>query len=551
MPDQTAVLEQLKKEIKQLRNTNALLSQELLSVKKENEWLHQSLDVALHPDSNEDSDLKIAQLYKETQASNEELRASEEELRQSLDSVLELNETIAESESKFRLISENMRDIICLHEVDSTYKYVSPSVKNVLGYDPAEMLGKNPYQYFHPEDIEFIRYQGHEYTIKTGLDNYIEFRFLHKEGHYVWMECIMGPLLDDTGNIYGLHTATRDISQRKQLEKERDNFFNYSIDIMAIIGFDRNIIRINTAWKHTLGFAVNESEGKGIQEFIHPEDLYKVADILTNQYARAEKTIDLEVRFRSEDGSYRWISWTSVPFAQEEIVYVFGKDITYRKQIEETLQLAQLSIDIASDTIFWVDNNANILRVNKAACELLGYSEQELLQLKVHDIDPDFDADIWYSHWQELKEKGSFIFESKHKAKDGTIIPTEVNVNYFEYAGKEYNFAYARDITERKKTEEKLRFNNYILSNVNDAIIGIDLEYKINFWSESAQRQYGLSAAEVIGKPLSTIYKVEWKYPEDKEIANLELAQSGFCKVEVIHALYNGKKIYEIIQFTN
>ncbi len=131
-------------------------------------------------------------------------------------------------------------------------------------------------------------------------------------------------------------------------------------------------------------------------------------------------------------------------------------EIGQRKRVESMLQLTQFSVQQASDSIFWVDSDAKILGVNKAACHLLGYSEEELLSLSVHDIEPDYHADIWLTHWQELKEHGSLTFESRHKRKDGTIRPTEVNANFLEFEGKEYNFAFARDITERKLTQRKL-----------------------------------------------------------------------------------------------
>jgi PAS domain S-box-containing protein len=121
------------------------------------------------------------------------------------------------------------------------------------------------------------------------------------------------------------------------------------------------------------------------------------------------------------------------------------------------LQLTQFSVEQASDSIFWLGSDARILRVNKAACQLLGYTEQELLSLSVHDIDPDYQAEVWPAHWQELKERGSMTFESRHKAKDGTITSTEVNVNFLEFGGKEYNLAFARDITDRKRAENALK----------------------------------------------------------------------------------------------
>ena len=117
----------------------------------------------------------------------------------------------------------------------------------------------------------------------------------------------------------------------------------------------------------------------------------------------------------------------------------------------EILSLAQFSLDHAADAVFWITPDARFVYVNKAACESLGYSSAELLTMTVHDIDPDFPSDIWPEHWQQIRQKGSFTFESHHRTKDGKIFPVEISVNYLEFDGREYNCAFVRNIAERKK----------------------------------------------------------------------------------------------------
>ncbi|MFA5143942.1 MAG: diguanylate cyclase [Candidatus Omnitrophota bacterium] len=135
-----------------------------------------------------------------------------------------------------------------------------------------------------------------------------------------------------------------------------------------------------------------------------------------------------------------------------------------RKSAESISRLARFSIDRASDEVFWVDKDANILYINEMACQSLGYSQDELLSMKVYDIDPNFPGETaWRVHWKELKERGSFNFETVHKRKDGTTFPVEINVNYLEYENAEYNFASARDVSKRKRQEEAILKRDYQL----------------------------------------------------------------------------------------
>jgi PAS domain S-box-containing protein len=81
----------------------------------------------------------------------------------------------------------------------------------------------------------------------------------------------------------------------------------------------------------------------------------------------------------------------------------------------------------------------------------------EFLAMTVHDIVPDFPQEAWAEHWADLKRRGTFVFESHHRTKAGVIFPVEITFNYVEFAGNEYNCAFARDIGFRKQAEEALK----------------------------------------------------------------------------------------------
>ena len=133
------------------------------------------------------------------------------------------------------------------------------------------------------------------------------------------------------------------------------------------------------------------------------------------------------------------------------------RDVTDQLRLERTLRLTQFSVDRAGDAVFWLGSDSRFFYANARACRHLGYSREELLSMTVHDVDPNFPAEVWPKHWEELKQRGSLTFESQHRTKDGGLVPVEITVNYMEFEGKEYNCAFVRDITDRKQAEESLQ----------------------------------------------------------------------------------------------
>jgi len=120
-----------------------------------------------------------------------------------------------------------------------------------------------------------------------------------------------------------------------------------------------------------------------------------------------------------------------------------------------------------------MDSDARFIYANEGACAALGYAPEELLSKTVHDIDPVFSSAVWPAHWNAVRQRGSFVIESRHRAKDGRIYPVEISINYMEFEGKEFSCAFARDITERKRAQEELRRQNEYLSALHDTTLGL------------------------------------------------------------------------------
>ena len=132
-------------------------------------------------------------------------------------------------------------------------------------------------------------------------------------------------------------------------------------------------------------------------------------------------------------------------------------DITEAREAEEELRFTTFVVEHAADFVFWMTRDGALLYANRTARESLGYSAEEFRAMTIHDIDPDFPAERWPEHIAQLREAGSLTFESRHRRRDGSIIPVEVTAMYFEFGGEAYDVAFCRDISERRAAEDALR----------------------------------------------------------------------------------------------
>jgi diguanylate cyclase (GGDEF)-like protein/PAS domain S-box-containing protein len=173
---------------------------------------------------------------------------------------------------------------------------------------------------------------------------------------------------------------------------------------------------------------------------------------------KAEGSLRFETTHRTKAGEDFPIEITAnfVERDGQQYNFCFGRDITRRRELEHSLLLTQYSMDRGPDYIFWIGPTGRLLNVGGSACRRLGYSRDEMLSMTINELDP-IAPKPWSRHWRQLKEAGSLTFETEHKTKSGEVFPVEVTASYVEFDGREYDFGFARDITERRRTEEELR----------------------------------------------------------------------------------------------
>jgi len=174
------------------------------------------------------------------------------------------------------------------------------------------------------------------------------------------------------------------------------------------------------------------------------------------------------------------------------------------------LQLVDFTVENASVATYWIAGDARIMRVNRAACSMLGYDEHELLAKRITDINPGLSRGRWDEFWREVGQRRSIRFEATHRRRDGTDVPVEVDVSRLDFDGAEYNVAFVRDITERKRAEHALRASEERFRGTLDTmiegcqIIGFDWRY---LYVNAAAAAQGRSTPQaLIGRTMMEAY---------------------------------------------
>lgn len=242
------------------------------------------------------------------------------------------------SEERFRLMAENASDLVGLHDPDGNHIWLSPSVEKKLGYAPNEMVGRNAYDFFHPEDLRRIRETSHQPVVREGQQQIITYRCRHKQGHYIWMETVTSPVHNSNGEVVQLVTSSQDVTERKRAQ-DLYRFLVRHLPDTSVFLFDRNfrhLIADGSLTGKTIPPAQN-LEGRTLYE-VFPEDM---AATLYPHYKRVFKGEPevIEQAFRTR--IYR-ITFLPIVYGSNRDEVSMGMavfhDVTETKRIVQALQ---------------------------------------------------------------------------------------------------------------------------------------------------------------------------------------------------------------------
>ncbi|HUG10529.1 MAG TPA: PAS domain S-box protein [Opitutaceae bacterium] len=294
------------------------------------------------------------------------------------------------------------------------------------------------------------------------------------DGHVIGALCVMDrvPRRLKPSQKEALRVLARQVMAQLELRRnareiaEGEERLRMAMEAARLGMFDWDLPADRITWSkgHEVlwGFAPGEFGGTyaAFAARLHPDDL-PLVNAAVKRCIAARIPFHQEFRVVLPGGTTRWIEalgeFTFCEDGQALRMRGVVFEVTERKRSDESLQLASYCMEHAGDGIFWLTPEGGLLYANKSACATLGYTLGEIQTMNVFDIDPDFPRDKWPGHWARLRELGTRVFETRHRTKDGRLLSVEITANYVRVGNRELNFAFTRNITERKKADAALR----------------------------------------------------------------------------------------------
>jgi PAS domain S-box-containing protein len=373
---------------------------------------------------------------------------------------------LKESEEQFRSTFEQTSIGMCIVSVDGKFLRINKAFSRLLGYKEGELLGKSVKTITHPDDHAITEEQLQQPVLTNDQNVLFEKRYISKSGDLIYASISSTLILDGNGKPRHFVTQIQDITEKKKTEEAlqlRDKIFTHSLDMLFIAGFDGYFKVLNPAFETTLGWTKEEMFAKPWIDFVHPDDKKKTEEIKATRLDNGQETLQFENRYLCKDGNYRWLSWNSFPYANENIIVGVARDVTDKKALDETLRISEerykLIDEASSDSIYSYDIHGRFTHVNSALCKVLGLTSEQIIG-KTHDElgFPKEQCD----EWDRLHKQ---VYETKCTVTSETAATINNEVKYFEVVldpiyDSEGNIigiaGTTRDINARKKAELKV-----------------------------------------------------------------------------------------------
>lgn len=243
---------------------------------------------------------------------------------------LEQHQPKGQASQIIRSIAANSPSNIMLLNLDAQIQYIS---RTVPGITPEEMVGEVLTDIVEPAYRPGIRNALSRVVATGGHDRY-ETSYTSPSGDVSWWESSVGPV-KDASVVTGFVVVSTNITEQRAQAEEQARFFNLSVDMMCVVGFDGVFKRLNLAFKSMLGDDSGITE-RPLFDFIHPDDIEATSEIVGRLIA-GQNVEDFSNRYRAHDGTYRLLSWRGRGDLKRRVIYAVARDITNTKHLEEQL----------------------------------------------------------------------------------------------------------------------------------------------------------------------------------------------------------------------
>ncbi|HOT02897.1 MAG TPA: PAS domain S-box protein [Methanolinea sp.] len=402
-------------------------------------------------------------------------------------------------------------------------------------------------------DAEFER-QHYHFTQRNGTFLTAETTVRKADGktlHYWGKAC---RLYDEDGNVAGAIEAIRDITERvvaeeqiREKTRELDLFFQNAIDLLCIADTDGYFRKLNPEWERTLGYTLDELEGRSFMDFVHPDDRAATLDAVV-QLSHGKIVPMFVNRYRTRDGEYRWIEWRSFPVGN--LIYAIARDITDRLASQQSLAASEEKyrtlVDEIRDGFFMTDREGVLTFANRTLAEMFGFQTPEEM------------CGVQFSRFVAAEEHGRILpiflecirtgkvpdapLEIEAVRNDGSRFVMELKASSVMEAGNvKGTRGIIRDITERKKTDEYLRILAKLLDNAPASITVHDLEGNFLYANQRTLDLHGYTREEFLSLNLH-----ELDVPESEALIQSRIEaimRTGEADFDVWHFKKDGSTI--------
>jgi PAS domain S-box-containing protein len=378
-------------------------------------------------------------------------------------------DALRHSEERFRALAQNSYDVVAVLDSAGTRKYISPSIERLLGYAPADLLGRSPEDLVHPDDVPALT-EAIESCLRGVQETpAFELRLRHRNGSWHNFEVIGTNLLEEP-SIGGIVFNSREITARKTAEtalRESEERFRAvweaTSEAMALADLDGIVIAVNPAFCELYGLTPEQVVGQSFALIFPEEERAAAVEQYRALFAEPNPPPSYEWRVQHADGSERFVE-TRADFLLrdgERVAMIAAiRDVTERhaamSALRESEERFRSSFDHAPIGMALVALDGRFLGVNRALCELVGFTEQELLGKSSQDIvHPDDMADALEIHKRlSAGDIDTYQLEQRYIDKDGHVVWILLTGSVVHTGGlPHYCITHILDITDRRHLE--------------------------------------------------------------------------------------------------